>query len=97
VDLPQPPRQPSGEVLAMGNRIKIDFEFDDSTKTSGKYLVFDIETTGFPININAPPDDFKNWPYVIQIAWLLFDDERKVIEHNCRCDKHTRNNYGNDA
>jgi len=66
----------------MGKRIEINFDFEDSTKTTGKYLVFDAETTGFPINKHAPPDDFKNWPYVVQIAWLLFDDEHKLIEHN---------------
>jgi len=65
----------------MGNRIKIDLEFEDSTKTIGKYLVFDLETTGFPIDRYASPDDFKNWPYVVQIAWILFDDEHKIIEH----------------
>src|SRR5664280_1585596 len=66
----------------MGERIEIKFEFDDSTKTTGKYLVFDAETTGFPIKRHASPDDFKNWPYIIQIAWILFDDEQKLIEHN---------------
>ncbi|MFH1587329.1 MAG: 3'-5' exonuclease, partial [Candidatus Diapherotrites archaeon] len=66
----------------MGERIKIEFNFDDSTKTTGKYLIFDTETTGLPLNYNAPPDDFKNWPYVVQIAWLLFDDEHKLIEHS---------------
>jgi restriction system protein len=66
----------------MGERIKIEFNFEDSTKTTGKYLVFDTETTGLPLNYNAPPDDFKNWPYVVQIAWLLFDDEHKLIEHS---------------
>ena len=66
----------------MGKRIEIKLDFEDSTKTTGKYLVFDIETTGFPINRYAPADDFKNWPYVVQIAWLLFDDDGKLIEHN---------------
>ena len=66
----------------MPDRNEIEFYFDDSTKTTGKYLIFDTETTGLPLNYNAPPDDFKNWPYVIQIAWLLFDDEHKLIEHS---------------
>lgn len=66
----------------MGKRIEIKLDFEESAKTTGKYLVFDVETTGLPINRYAPPDDFKNWPYVVQIAWLLFDDEQKLIEHN---------------
>ena len=66
----------------MGKRIEIKLDFEESTKTTGKYLVFDIETTGLPINRYAPPNDLKNWPYVIQIAWLLFDDEGRLIEDN---------------
>jgi len=68
----------------MSNRITkaVNLEFEDSTKTTGKYLVFDIETTGLPINRYASPNDLKNWPYVVQIAWLLFDDEHKLIEHS---------------
>jgi restriction system protein len=67
----------------MGERIEVDFEFECSTKKTGKYLVFDTETTGLPFNYRARTDDFQNWPYVVQIAWLLFDDDRKLIEaHN---------------
>ena len=65
----------------MGNIIKIEFNFEDSIKKTGKYLVFDVETTGLPINYHAQPDDFENWPHPIQIAWLLFDDEDKLIEN----------------
>jgi len=66
--------------MSIIKEVKLDFE--DSTKAIGKYLVFDVETTGLPINRYASPNDFKNWPYVVQIAWLLFDDEYKLIEHN---------------
>lgn len=66
----------------MGEIIEIKFDFEDSNKTVGKYLVFDIETTGLPISRNASPKDFSNWPYIVQIAWLLFDDEYKLIENN---------------
>lgn len=64
----------------MGKHIDIQFVFEDSAKTAGKYLVFDTETTGLPMNKYAPADDFRNWPHVVQIAWLLFDDEHKLIE-----------------
>ncbi|MBE0425131.1 MAG: 3'-5' exonuclease [Nitrospirae bacterium] len=66
--------------MSIIKEVKLDFE--DSTKAICKYLVFDVETTGLPINRYASPNDFKNWPYVVQIAWLLFDDEYKLIEHN---------------
>lgn len=66
----------------MVKRIEINLDFDESTKTTGKYFVFDTETTGLPIDKYASPDDFNNWPYIVQIAWILFDDEHKLIEHN---------------
>lgn len=59
---------------------RVDFEFDDSTRTDGKYLVFDLETTGLPVDRYAEPEDFGNWPRVVQIAWLLFDEDGKLIE-----------------
>jgi DNA polymerase III epsilon subunit-like protein len=60
---------------------KVDIEFDDSTKTDGKYLVFDIETTGLPKDRYAAPEDFGNWPRIVQIAWALFDEVGKLIEN----------------
>ena len=37
------------------------------------YLFFDTETTGIPKNYKAPASDLKNWPRLVQIAWLLAD------------------------
>lgn len=47
------------------------------------YLIFDVETTGLPQK-NA--GDFRNkkdtdkWPGIVQIAWVLYDDKRNLIE-----------------
>jgi DNA polymerase III alpha subunit (gram-positive type) len=46
------------------------------------YLFFDTETTGLPKRYNAPADDFDNWPRLVQIAWILFDEEGKEIISN---------------
>jgi DNA polymerase-3 subunit epsilon len=43
------------------------------------YLVFDTETTGIPRNHDAPASDIGNWPRLVQIAWLLADDEGREI------------------
>jgi DNA polymerase III epsilon subunit-like protein len=59
---------------------KFDTDFERSDKKKGRYLVFDTETTGLPVERNARPEDYDNWPYVVQIAWYLFDDEWKLIE-----------------
>lgn len=43
-------------------------------------LFFDTETTGVPRNYKAPASDVKNWPRLVQIAWLLAGDEGSEIE-----------------
>jgi DNA polymerase III epsilon subunit-like protein len=43
------------------------------------YLFFDTETTGLPKKYNAPADDFDNWPRLVQVAWILFDEEGEEI------------------
>jgi DNA polymerase-3 subunit epsilon len=39
------------------------------------YLFFDTETTGVPRNWKAPLTDLDNWPRMVQIAWMTYDDE----------------------
>jgi DNA polymerase-3 subunit epsilon len=41
-----------------------------------KYLFFDTETTGVPIDYKAPMHVVDNWPRVIQLAWALADDSQ---------------------
>ncbi|MCK4922712.1 MAG: 3'-5' exonuclease [Bacteroidales bacterium] len=44
------------------------------------YLFFDTETTGLPRNWKAPAKDLNNWPRMVQIAWILCDDNGNRIE-----------------
>ena len=44
------------------------------------YLFFDVETTGRPPNMNAPLNDFRNWPRIVQIAWVKYDQNKNEIE-----------------
>lgn len=45
------------------------------------YLFFDTETTGLPNNWGAPVSDVNNWPRMVQLAYLLYDDKgSKLIE-----------------
>ena len=39
------------------------------------YLFFDTETTGLPKNWNAPITDLNNWPRLVQLAYLCYDNE----------------------
>ena len=44
------------------------------------YLFFDTETTGLPRNYKAPVTDTRNWPRMIQIAWVYTDATGNVID-----------------
>lgn len=44
-----------------------------------KYLFFDTETTGVPRNYKAPSSDTRNWPRLVQLAWILTDENGNRI------------------
>ena len=44
------------------------------------FLIFDTETTGLPIDKNAPLTNFDNWPRVVQIAWQIHDEKGKFVK-----------------
>ncbi len=67
---------------SVSKHFTIDINFGKSDKTKGEVLVFDIETTGLPTSSRDKIGNFNNWPKVIQLAWILFDDEGKKISHN---------------
>lgn len=46
----------------------------------GSILFFDTETTGKPIVYNAPVTDSDNWPRLVQLAWIMTDQEGKVLK-----------------
>lgn len=37
-----------------------------------RILVIDVETTGLPKKRGCPATDVENWPYPVQVAWMLF-------------------------
>ena len=44
-----------------------------------RVLVFDTETTGLPTNSKIHPKNFKYWPHIVQISWLIYDDVTQKI------------------
>lgn len=49
------------------------------------YLLFiDTETSGIPLRWNRPYSDEKNWPYVIQVAWIIFEEDGTEIKRTSR-------------
>ncbi|MCQ2206917.1 MAG: 3'-5' exonuclease [Paludibacteraceae bacterium] len=47
---------------------------------SANYLFFDTETTGLPRNYNAPSSDTENWPRMVQISWIITDENGEEIK-----------------
>lgn len=43
------------------------------------YLFFDTETTGLPKNWKAPISDLANWPRLVQLAYLYYDNRGNKI------------------
>ena len=44
------------------------------------FLIYDTETTGLPVNDNAPLSDFDNWPRLVQLAWQIHDEKGALVE-----------------
>ncbi len=44
------------------------------------FLIYDTETTGLPVNDNAPLTDFANWPRLVQLAWQIHDEKGEPVE-----------------
>ena len=47
--------------------------------TKDRIVFFDTETTGVPLNYKAPSSDTNNWPRLVQLAWILTDEEGNRI------------------
>jgi DNA polymerase-3 subunit epsilon len=45
-----------------------------------KYLFFDTETTGVPKDYRAPIEDLDNWPRLVQLAYLIYEDTEEPDE-----------------
>ena len=43
------------------------------------YLFFDTETTGLPRNYKAPVTNLNNWPRLVQLAYLYYDENGNKI------------------
>src|ERR1035437_8026250 len=44
------------------------------------YLFFDTETNDLPKNWKAPVSDLNNWPRLLQLSCLLYDENQELIE-----------------
>lgn len=44
------------------------------------YLFFDIETTGMPKNWKRPVSDTFNWPRMVRLSWLVYDEKQELLD-----------------
>lgn len=52
----------------------------DTNNNKPYYLFFDTETTGTPLDYNAPASKILNWPRIVQIAFISYDIEGNELE-----------------
>lgn len=45
-----------------------------------KVLVFDVETTGLPIGKNPSISELDNWPYIVQLSYIMYDASKNEID-----------------
>lgn len=48
------------------------------------YLFFDTETTGIPRDYKAPCTDSDNWPRLVQLGWILTDEQGTMLNEGNR-------------
>jgi DNA polymerase III epsilon subunit-like protein len=54
--------------------------FSEASENEKPYFIFfDLETTGFPPD-GVPEKEFENWPFPIQLTWMLFSFEGNLIK-----------------
>ena len=53
------------------------------------FLVVDTETSGLPKSWSAPYSNEKNWPYIVQIAWIIYDSSYQEIKRENHYIKNT--------
>ncbi|MDR2497317.1 MAG: 3'-5' exonuclease [Tannerellaceae bacterium] len=67
-----------------------DLEFEKSTNNIPAIIVFDLETTGLPRVKRATPNNINSFPSIVQIAWMVFDKELKIIKKQSHIIKQPR-------
>lgn len=51
----------------------------DIKKQNRTILFFDTETTGLPENYNASINDTSNWPRLVQLSWIVAEEDGTII------------------
>lgn len=52
----------------------------NSYNTKMRVLVFDVETTGLPIGKNPSISELNNWPYIVQLSYIIYNVKNNQID-----------------
>lgn len=77
--IPKGTREKFEEMLPYQKDKLVEQEQMAKKETKDRLLFFDTETTGVPLDYNAPSSDTQNWPRLVQLAWILTDEEGNRI------------------
>lgn len=70
-------------VLSDNYRI-FEYYYDHDVLGDKRYLFFDTETTGLPLDFNVSPYDFEKWPRLIQLCWVITDENGVILKKSNR-------------
>ena len=59
--------------------VKLNKNDNANVANNSYYLFFDTETTGVPRDYNAPASNTRNWPRLVQLGWIVTDEEGIVL------------------
>lgn len=51
-----------------------------NNKTMAKFIFFDTECNGLPQNYRASITDIRNWPRMVQLAWIVTDENGTILK-----------------
>ena len=58
---------------------KMKKEGERQKPTHSYYIFFDTETTGVPRDYKASASNTRNWPRLVQLGWIVTDEEGNVL------------------
>jgi DNA polymerase III epsilon subunit-like protein len=61
-------------------KLSVTLELEDSEDLDPYSVAFDLETTGLPKNRDASIYNKRNWPDIVEIAWVVLDKYGKSIK-----------------
>ncbi len=76
---PEPQIRPKDSTVKTYSKETKNNTLSTHISKKNKLLFFDTETTGLPKNYNAPISDTSNWPRLVQLSWIMADEDANIL------------------